>query len=162
MRRRSLEATIRKGETSPSLTEEFDISLAAVSRTFDAWLNADRLGRFPCAGDTHVASVEVDAQVAVRSVVMADDRGRYEHRGRYLDISRPERLRFTWTSAATRGAETIVTVTFDIVEDGTRLTLVHVGLLVKFADHRGISACFDQEFLRSTGERTRYDTSLMR
>ncbi len=98
-------------------------------RVFDAWLSADRLGHFLCAGDTHVASVEVDPRVGGSfHVVMANDRGRYEHRGRYLEIERPARLRFTWISAATDEAETTVTVTFESTEDGTRLTLVHVDL----------------------------------
>jgi uncharacterized protein YndB with AHSA1/START domain len=98
-------------------------------RVFDAWLSADALSRFLCAGDTHVASVEVDARVdGSFRVVMANDRGRYEHRGQYLEIERPERLRFTWISAATGGTDTIVTVTFEAVEHGTRLTLIHVGL----------------------------------
>lgn len=98
-------------------------------QVFDAWLNADRLSRFLCAGDTHVASIDVDAQAGgAFYVVMSNDRGRYEHRGRYLEIARPERLRFTWASAATNGAETTVTVTFESVKDGTRLTLVHINL----------------------------------
>src|SRR5262245_53167786 len=59
---------------------------------------------------------------------MASDRGRTEHRGRYLEIERPALLRFTWISTATEDAETIVTVTFETVEDGTRVLLVHVGL----------------------------------
>jgi glutathione S-transferase len=98
-------------------------------RVFDAWLTPDRLARFLCAGDSHVASVEVDARVGGSfHVVMASDRGRHDHRGRYLEITRPERLRFSWVSTATNDAETIVTVTFETIEEGTRVTLVHVGL----------------------------------
>jgi uncharacterized protein YndB with AHSA1/START domain len=96
---------------------------------FDAWLSTDRLARFLCAGDTHVASVEVDPRVGGSFlVVMANERGRYEHRGRYLAIERPERLQFTWASAATRDEETVVTVTFETTDQGTRVTLVHLGL----------------------------------
>jgi uncharacterized protein YndB with AHSA1/START domain len=98
-------------------------------RVFDAWVTPDLLGRFLCAGDTHVASIEVDARVGGSfRVVMANERGRYDHQGRYLEIERPERLRFTWVSAATNGGETDVTVTFDTVDEGTRVTLTHVGL----------------------------------
>jgi uncharacterized protein YndB with AHSA1/START domain len=76
-----------------------------------------------------VAHVEVDARVGGSfHVVMASERGRSDHRGRYVEIERPERLRFTWMSAATGGAETMVTVTFEAVDEGTRLTLIHVGL----------------------------------
>jgi uncharacterized protein YndB with AHSA1/START domain len=98
-------------------------------RVFDAWLDPDRLARFLCAGDTHVARIEVDARIGgTFAVVMASERGEFDHRGRYVEIVRPERLRFTWISAATGGAETDVTVTFDAIDEGTRVTIVHVGL----------------------------------
>jgi uncharacterized protein YndB with AHSA1/START domain len=72
-------------------------------------------------------------------VVMASERGEFDHRGRYVEIVRPERLRFTWISAATGGAETDVTVTFDLVDEGTRVTIVHVGLADEMiaTRHRG-------------------------
>jgi uncharacterized protein YndB with AHSA1/START domain len=93
-------------------------------RVFDAWLDPDRLARFLCAGDTHVARIEVDPRVGgMFRVVMASERGEFDHRGRYVEIVRPERLRFTWISAATGGAETDVTVTFDLVGEGTRVTM---------------------------------------
>jgi len=102
---------------------------AARERVFDAWLDPDRLARFLCAGDTHVARIEVDARVGGSfAVVMASERCEFDHRGRYEEIVRPERLRFTWISAATGGAETDVTVTFDAIDEGTRVTIVHVGL----------------------------------
>jgi uncharacterized protein YndB with AHSA1/START domain len=98
-------------------------------RVFDAWLAPERLSRFLCAGDSHVASIDVDPRVGgAFHVVMASERGRSDHRGQYLEIERPQRLRFTWASPATNGAETVVTVTFEPVEEGTRLTLVHTGL----------------------------------
>jgi uncharacterized protein YndB with AHSA1/START domain len=109
-------------------------------RVFDAWLDPDRLARFLCAGDTHVARIEVDPRVGgMFHVVMASERGEFDHRGRYVEIVRPERLRFTWISAATGGAETDVTVTFDLVDEGTRVTIVHVGLADEMiaTRHRG-------------------------
>jgi uncharacterized protein YndB with AHSA1/START domain len=59
---------------------------------------------------------------------MTSERGESDHHGRYVEIVRPERLRFTWISAATGDEETDVTVTFDAVDQGTRVTIVHVGL----------------------------------
>jgi uncharacterized protein YndB with AHSA1/START domain len=98
-------------------------------RVFDAWLDPERLARFLCAGDTHVARIEVEPRVGGDfRVVMASERGEFDHRGRYLEIARPERLRFTWISAATNGTPTDVTVTFETTGEGTRVTLVHVGL----------------------------------
>ena len=86
----------------------------AREKAFDAWLTADRLARFLCAGDTHVESVEVDPRVGgAFRVVMANAKRSYDHRGRYVEIERPARLRFTWASAATNGNDTEVTVTFE-------------------------------------------------
>jgi uncharacterized protein YndB with AHSA1/START domain len=109
---------------------EISITIRAPrERVFDAWLDPQRLARFLCAGDTHVARIDVDPRVGgAFRVVMASARGEYDHHGRYVEIARPERLRFTWISAATNGGETEVTVTFETVDGGTRVTLVHVGL----------------------------------
>ena len=115
--------------TPPRRVEVSTTIRAPRERVFDAWLTPDRMARFLCAGDTHVANLEVDARVGgAFRIVMASARGSSDHHGRYLEICRPERLRFTWASPATKGADTDVTVTFDSVEEGTRVTLVQVGL----------------------------------
>ena len=96
---------------------------------FDAWVDPERMARFLCAGDTHVAAIDVDARVGGGfRIVMANDRGTYDHHGRYLEIDRPMRLRFTWTSASTGGNDSEVTVRFEEVDGGTKITLVQVGL----------------------------------
>ena len=59
---------------------------------------------------------------------MAGERGEFDHRGRYVEIVRPERVRFTWISAATNDAETDVTITFESIGGDTRVRLVHTGL----------------------------------
>ena len=98
-------------------------------RVFDAWLTPERMARFLCAGNTRVDVIDVDPRVGgAFRIVMADDRGACEHRGRYVEIRRPERLQFTWSSAATGGADTDVTITFEPVPEGTKVTLVHLGL----------------------------------
>jgi uncharacterized protein YndB with AHSA1/START domain len=115
--------------TSPARVEVTTTIHAPPEQVFDAWLTADRMAHFLCAGDTHVASVDVDPRVGgAFRIVMANDKGSYDHQGRYLEIQRPERLRFTWASAATQGDDSEVTVTFEASEGGTRVTLVHVGL----------------------------------
>jgi uncharacterized protein YndB with AHSA1/START domain len=115
--------------TSTGRVEVTTTIKVAREKAFDAWLSADRMARFLCAGDTHVESVEVDPRVGGSfRIVMANDKGSYDHCGRYVEIERPARLRFTWASAATNGNDTEVTVTFEDVEEGTRVTLVHVSL----------------------------------
>jgi glutathione S-transferase len=102
---------------------------ASRERVFDAWVSSTALARFLCAGNTHVQSIDVDARVGGSfRVVMANDAGAYEHRGTYLTIDRPTRLRFTWQSHATDHEATTVTVTFEEIPDGTRVRLIHEGL----------------------------------
>jgi uncharacterized protein YndB with AHSA1/START domain len=104
---------------------------------FDAWLTRDRMARFLCAGDTRTAAVDVDPREGGSfRIVMARDGREHEHRGRFVEIDRPARLRFTWISEATGGRETDVTVTFDDLPHGTRVTLVHVGLADSHATDR--------------------------
>src|SRR3954452_20991453 len=114
---------------SPPRVEVTTTIRAGRESVFDAWLDPDRLARFLCAGDTNVARIEVDARVGgAFRVVMEGGRGAPDHRGPYVAIVPPERLRFTWISAATEGRETDVTVTFDAIDEGTRITIVHAGL----------------------------------
>ncbi len=91
-------------------------------RVFDAWLSPECMARFLAAGDSHAAAVDVDPRVGgAFRIVMASARGSHDHCGRYLEIDRPARLRFTWASPTTNAAETEVTVTFDTTPEGTRI-----------------------------------------
>jgi uncharacterized protein YndB with AHSA1/START domain len=102
---------------------------AAPERVFDAWLTPARLSSFLCAGDTRVTAIDVDPRVGgTFRVVMSSERGDFDHHGRYLEIDRPRRLRFTWISHNTDGRETEVTVTFEPTAGGTCVRLVHDGL----------------------------------
>jgi uncharacterized protein YndB with AHSA1/START domain len=116
--------------TTPRPTVEVSAIIRAPrEQVFDAWLTPARLGSFLCAGDTHVSALELDPRVGGEfRVVMTGERGSSEHRGRFLEIDRPRRLVFTWASPATNGVDTPVAITFEAVDGGTRLVLVHEGL----------------------------------
>jgi uncharacterized protein YndB with AHSA1/START domain len=52
----------------------------------------------------------------------------WAHYGRFLRIDRPRCVEYTWVSEATKGLESIVTVTFEARGDETEVTLRHSGV----------------------------------
>ena len=68
------------------------------------------------------------------------------HRGRFLEIDRPKRLVFTWSSEYA-GEDSRVTLEFEAQQDRTRLTLTHERLPSKKAIEmhtQGWSAILDK------------------
>ena len=55
---------------------------------------------------------------------------RHPHYGRFLSLEQDRRLEFTWLTGATRGLDSVVTVTLEPAGTGSSLTLQHAG----FAD----------------------------
>jgi uncharacterized protein YndB with AHSA1/START domain len=107
---------------------------APVAAVFSAWTSADVLRRWWPAGpgwDTPVAEVDVRVGGRLRLVMRNPDGAEFGGEGRYVEISPPERLVFTWRwdlSEVGKGAQ-LVEVTFTENSDTTTtVVLVNHGL----------------------------------
>jgi uncharacterized protein YndB with AHSA1/START domain len=91
---------------------------------FAAWTDARLMSRWMSPRGR--AEVTVQPVVGGRlEVVMVDGSTTIEHRGEFLEVDPPRRLRFSWISPYTGDVPSIVTVELTPVERGTRLILVH-------------------------------------
>ena len=98
---------------------------ASAERVFDAWMNPKSPGGPWFGAERVIWRPEVDGlfYFAVKH------EGRiWPHYGRFIEIDRPRRVEHTWVSEATRGAETVVTVTMEARGDETEVTLRHAGV----------------------------------
>jgi uncharacterized protein YndB with AHSA1/START domain len=116
-------------------------------KLFDAWLDPALVGQFMCPGAMHVSHLEWQAKVGGQfRVDMTEGDKTVPHRGRFLEIDRPKRLVFTWSSPVA-GEDTRVTLDFKAQQDRTLLTLTHERLPSKeaIAMHReGWSGILDK------------------
>jgi uncharacterized protein YndB with AHSA1/START domain len=99
---------------------------ASPEQLFDAWLDPAMLRRFMSPGEgTSTLRAETDPRVGGRyGIVMFNDMGEIPHWGEYREITRPDRLSFTWNSPHAV-PDSLVTITFRPVGDETEVTLVH-------------------------------------
>ena len=97
---------------------------------FDAWLDAESLGSWLKPSGIRETRAETDPRVGgTFRIVMVDDESSIVHAGTYLEIDRPRRLVFSWSSPATGFRDSIVTVTFQPSSSSTTVVEIHqVGL----------------------------------
>jgi uncharacterized protein YndB with AHSA1/START domain len=105
---------------------------APIDNVFDAWLDPELLSRFilPMPGMPQ-PQTEIDAREGGDfTIIMQVGDDKVPHTGTYLEISRPDKLVFTWKSPfSTDGS--VVTLMFNAIGDNrTNVDLVHV----KFID----------------------------
>jgi uncharacterized protein YndB with AHSA1/START domain len=112
---------------------------APIEKVFDAWLNPKLLSKFmmgmPGMAET---DVEIDAREGGHfTFIMYLGDEKIPHTGKYLEISRPDKLVFTWESQYSIVDNSTVTLNFTKIDDNkTKISLSHV----KFIDEEARSA----------------------
>jgi len=105
---------------------------APIEKVFDAWLNPKMLSQFilPMPGMPQ-PHTETDAREGGKfTIIMQVGDDKIPHTGEYLEISRPNKLVFTWESPFSTEDST-VTLEFNKLENNqTNINLTHV----KFSD----------------------------
>lgn len=102
---------------------------AAPDKVFDAWTRPDLLLKWWGPDGFHIPEHAIDVAEggAWRTVMQSPEGTRHIVGGVYRAIERPTRLEFTWAweqDDGKPGHETVVTVTFEAADGGTRMRLV--------------------------------------
>ena len=103
---------------------------ASPGEAFDAWLDRDTPGTvWEYSKKTILPKKpKVDDFFYMLTELDDDPNPKRPHYGRFLQITRPAKVQYTWMSMNTRGLESIVTVTFKKKGEDTLLTLNHANL----------------------------------
>lgn len=98
---------------------------ASPEEVFDVWIDPSSPGG-PWFG-AHRAIVHPVVDGLFYFAVQHEGRI-WPHYGRFLTVDRPRTIEYTWISEATRGLETVVTVTLEPQGGKTHVTLRHTGV----------------------------------
>ena len=105
---------------------------------YDEWLDVDALAEFIAPFPTRPGRIELDPRIGGRyQIEMINPDSVVQVTGVYLELDRPRRLRFTWTSDLGGGFDSIVTITFEPHHGArTLMTIEHAQLPSEWrADH---------------------------
>ena len=105
---------------------------APIEKVFDAWLNPETLSQFilPMPGMPQ-PQTETDAREGGNfTIIMQVGDDKIPHTGKYIEISRPNKLVFTWESPFSTEGSTVTLKFSDIGENKTSIDLTHI----KFPD----------------------------
>jgi len=112
---------------------------APIDKVFDAWLDPEMMSKFMMGmPDMPQSDVENDPREGGSFTIIMHYRGeKLPHTGKYLEISRPDKLVFTWASHHSVVDNSTVTLNFTKIDDHrTNIALTHV----RFIDEEARSA----------------------
>jgi len=114
---------------------------APIERVFDAWLNSETLSQFilPMPGMPQ-PQTETDAREGGDFTIIMDvGDDKIPHTGKYLEISRPNKLVFTWMSPCSTDGSTVTLEFSKLKENETNVELTHVKFIDEETrlDHEG-------------------------
>ena len=95
---------------------------APAERVFDVWMDPKSPGGPWFGGERAIVNPVVDGLFYF--CVKHEGRA-WPHYGRFLKIERPRLVEYTWVSEATKGVESIVSVSMEARGDETEVTLRH-------------------------------------
>jgi uncharacterized protein YndB with AHSA1/START domain len=98
---------------------------ARAAEVFDVWIDPKSPGGPWFGADRMILNMEVDGLFYL--AVKHEGRS-WPHYGRFVRIERPAVVEYTWVSEATKGVESVVSVTFEARGDQTEVTLHHSGV----------------------------------
>ena len=132
------------------LTRIFD---ASRERVFDAWARQDHFVQWMCPPGITLTRCEIDVRPGGAWYVGGrNESGRvFASSGKYVEVTRPERLVFTWAHhadgdfAKPRGHETTVRIELRAMGSKTEMTLIHGVFLEGYTQHKqGWEGSFDK------------------
>jgi len=98
---------------------------ASAEQVFDVWIDPKSPGGPWFGSDRVILNPVVDG---LFYLAVKHEGRTWPHYGRFLQIERPRVVEYTWMSEATKGAESIVTVSMEPKREETEVTLRHSGV----------------------------------
>jgi uncharacterized protein YndB with AHSA1/START domain len=109
--------------TGLTISRGFDVP---VGRLYEAWTDAEQMAQWMGPGEVTCVDVQIDLKVGgAYRIHMRSQEGDHVAIGEYLEVTPPERLKFTWSWESGAVADTQVTLDFRSKEEGSELTLTH-------------------------------------
>jgi uncharacterized protein YndB with AHSA1/START domain len=94
-------------------------------QVFDVWMDAKSPGGPWFGSERTIMNPVVDG---LFYLAVSHEGRTWPHYGRFLAIDRPHRVEYTWVSEATKGVESIVSVSFESRGEQTEVILRHAGV----------------------------------